>query len=178
MTSRSGKEGLHRRNDTATLRFLDYLKSLNGLALGVHSADASSEEDMRRTLRLYPSVAGCMLMSGLLVDGTFQHQSEESFFATFPSKTGAFNVVEELLDIESMDWLIGFSSISALFGNAGQTNYARRGFSAATFAVHSHKAQRELHTAGAYSKIPQFILAGMLSYCQRSRVYAADSNGI
>jgi hypothetical protein len=128
MTSRSGKEGLHRRHDTATLRFLTYLESLRGLALNLHAADASSEQSMKEALARHPCIAGCMLLSGLLVDATFQQHSEESYYAAFPSKTGAFAVVEKLLNINAMDWLVGFSSVSALFGNAGQTNYARFGW--------------------------------------------------
>ncbi len=65
-----------------------------------------------------------MLLSGLISDGIFLSQTEESFEAVFAPKTGAFEALESAVKIEELDFLITFSSL-ATFGNPGQTNYAR-----------------------------------------------------
>jgi hypothetical protein len=44
--------------------------------------------------------------------------------APFNPKMGAFEVLNNVINMKKLDFLISFSSVSALFGNAGQTNYA------------------------------------------------------
>lgn len=65
-----------------------------------------------------------MILSAALIDRTFHAQTAETFEAPFPPKVGAFQVLEQAIDIESLDFLVTVSSVSAMFGNAGQTNYA------------------------------------------------------
>ncbi|KIJ32582.1 hypothetical protein M422DRAFT_138839, partial [Sphaerobolus stellatus SS14] len=64
-----------------------------------------------------------LLLSVVLRDGLFIAHSKESFFAAFPSKTQDLSVLEELVEIDKLDFLVAFSSAST-FGNPGQTNYA------------------------------------------------------
>jgi hypothetical protein len=65
-----------------------------------------------------------MLLSVVLADGLFSGLSAENFDAPFDPKIGAFEVLCHTIDTTKLDFLISFSSVSALFGNAGQTNYA------------------------------------------------------
>lgn len=69
-------------------------------------------------------LGGCVLMAALLNDRSFSAHTQESFDVVFPPKVQAFEVLERVLDISSLDFLITFSSISGVFGNPGQTNYA------------------------------------------------------
>ena len=69
-------------------------------------------------------LGGCVLLSGFLHDRLFTSHTQESFDLVFPPKPGAFQVLERVLDLSTLDFLVTLSSISAMFGNAGQTNYA------------------------------------------------------
>ncbi|KAG2743426.1 hypothetical protein P692DRAFT_201886592 [Suillus brevipes Sb2] len=69
-------------------------------------------------------LGGCMLLSVVLTDGLFSGLSTENFNTPFGPKIGAFDVLCHITDTNKLDLLISFSSVSALFGNAGQTNYA------------------------------------------------------
>lgn len=69
-------------------------------------------------------LGGCMLLSVLLNDRLFVSHTQESFERVFPPKVRAFEVLEHVFDINALDFLVTFSSVSGMFGNAGQTNYA------------------------------------------------------
>ena len=65
-----------------------------------------------------------MLLSVLLNDRLFVSHTQESFERVFPPKVQAFEVLERVLALNDLDFLVTFSSVSGMFGNAGQTNYA------------------------------------------------------
>ena len=69
-------------------------------------------------------LGGCVLLSGFLHDRLSTSHTQESFDLVSPPKPGAFQVLERVLDLSTLDFLVTLSSISAMFGNAGQTNYA------------------------------------------------------
>jgi len=89
---------------------------------------------------LHNPLGGCMLLSMVLADGLFSGLSAENFNAPFKPKMGAFEVLCDIVDMKKLDFLISFSSVSALFGNAGQTNYSAYVFSVVciiyTFGTH------------------------------------------
>ncbi|KAG2097390.1 hypothetical protein BD769DRAFT_246669 [Suillus cothurnatus] len=125
LTSRSGRAGIQRRGDTASQRIIKYLESLPDLNLRIEAIDALCETDMKALVqRLQSPLGGCMLLSVVLADGLFSGLSAENFDAPFDPKIGAFEVLCHTIDTTKLDFLISFSSVSALFGNAGQTNYA------------------------------------------------------
>ncbi|OBZ73483.1 Nonribosomal peptide synthetase 14 [Grifola frondosa] len=126
LTSRSGRNSLVKKGDFVSLRLLTHLEGLPGVLLRTEAVDALSHEHMLDLVRSfkYP-LGGCMILSVVLVDRTFASQTPETFEAPFSPKVGAFRVLESILPIESLDFLIAFSSVSGMFGNAGQTNYAR-----------------------------------------------------
>ena len=63
-------------------------------------------------------------MTVVYKDRSFTAHTEETFESTFPAKVKAFQVLEEVVNISELDFLVTFSSVSAMFGNAGQTNYS------------------------------------------------------
>jgi hypothetical protein len=65
-----------------------------------------------------------MLLTAVLEDKMFASLTQDSFERVFDAKTGAFEALTHALDIASLDFLITFTSISGMFGSAGQTNYA------------------------------------------------------
>ncbi|EIN05362.1 polyketide synthase [Punctularia strigosozonata HHB-11173 SS5] len=125
MTSRSGRDGLRKRDDSLSLRALAYMESLSDLDLKLHAVDAVSLPEMTSLVQscAYP-ISGCMLLTAVLRDRTFAHQTQESFDAVYESKIEAFRVLSEALPIDSLDWFVAFTSVSGFFGSAGQTNYA------------------------------------------------------
>ncbi|KAH9934350.1 uncharacterized protein B0H18DRAFT_1188403 [Fomitopsis serialis] len=128
LTSRSGRRSLERAGDVLAIHILGYLESRTDLALRLEACDAASLNEMRVLLSgLKKRIAGCMLLSGVLVDRTFFSQDASTFEATFRPKYQAMRALEGALPVNDLDFLIVFSSISS-FGNAGQTNYSRRGF--------------------------------------------------
>ncbi|KAH7928982.1 ketoacyl-synt-domain-containing protein [Leucogyrophana mollusca] len=124
LTSRSGQDSLHRANDTLALRMLKFLQTRPDTSVSVEASDASSPDAFKKLLaRISRPIAGCMLLSGVLSDHSFFSQDLNSFDNVFGPKLRAFESLEAGLKIESLDFLITFSSI-ATFGNAGQTNYS------------------------------------------------------
>ncbi|KAH9841048.1 uncharacterized protein C8Q71DRAFT_890608 [Rhodofomes roseus] len=124
LTSRSGRQSLERAGDVLAIRILNYLESRADLSLRLVACDAASFHQMHMTLSgVAQRIAGCMLLSGVLVDRTFFSQDASTFEATFRPKLQAIKTLESVIPIKSLDFLVVFSSIAS-FGNTGQTNYA------------------------------------------------------
>jgi hypothetical protein len=105
---------------------LAYLESLPDLDLRLPAVDAASAKEMSAMLKgVQQPIGGCMLLAVALIDGLFSRQEASSFDAVFAPKVGAMAALQRSLDVATLDWLITFSSVSAFFGNAGQTSYAR-----------------------------------------------------
>ena len=125
LTSRSGPDGLRKRGDFIALRILDYLQSREDLVLCTPSADATSLEQLQGVLRdVAAPLGGVFILTWLLNDRSFAAQTQESFDSVFPSKVDAFTTLSQATDIASLEFCIALSSVSAVFGNRGQTNYA------------------------------------------------------
>ncbi|KAG1766333.1 hypothetical protein EV702DRAFT_1150480 [Suillus placidus] len=125
LTSRSGRAGIQRRGDIASQRIIAYLESLPDLNVRIDAIDALCESDMKALVQeLQSPLGGCMLLSMVLADGFFSGLSAKNFNTPFGPKIGAFEVLCNTIDTIKLDFFISFSSVSALFGNAGQTNYA------------------------------------------------------
>ncbi|KZW01287.1 hypothetical protein EXIGLDRAFT_830237 [Exidia glandulosa HHB12029] len=125
LTSRSGIQSLIKRNDTSALRALAYLKAQKDLSISLHAVDATDDVETKRLLgHITVPIAGCMLVSALFVDNAFRRHTAESYAAAFAPKITAFRILENLLDIRSLDWFLAVSSFMAFLGNPGQTSYA------------------------------------------------------
>ncbi|KAL6298078.1 polyketide synthase [Sparassis latifolia] len=125
LTSRSGRKSVTSRSESVARHILNYLESLPDLVLRVEAADAQSTPRMMRVVKdMQNPLAGCMLLAGALVDRSFASQTQETFETPFTPKVGAFKALEKTIPIASLDFLVAFSSVSGMFGNAGQTNYA------------------------------------------------------
>ncbi|EPQ52402.1 polyketide synthase, partial [Gloeophyllum trabeum ATCC 11539] len=124
LTSRSGVEGVSRRELSSSMRILSYLKGRSDLSLRLLKVDATSLQDMGALAHdIGENLGGCMLLSGILEDRTFALQTEDTFERPFPPKINAFLTLQETMPVHEMDFVIVFSSVVAVFGNAGQTNY-------------------------------------------------------
>ncbi|EED85042.1 predicted protein [Postia placenta Mad-698-R] len=125
LTSRSDRQGLTRKGDYLSQAILRYLEKLPDLTLRTRRADALSEEDMRGLVQsLKHPLGGCFILTAILIDHTFAMLTQAEFDSPFKAKDEVFGTLKKIVPIESLDFLIAFSSVSGLFGNAGQTNYA------------------------------------------------------
>lgn len=61
----------------------------------------------------------------VLRDALFLQQTQDSFDLVRRSKVEAFDIISRLYDVKAMDFFVAFSSVTALWGNVGQSNYAR-----------------------------------------------------
>ncbi|EIN09536.1 polyketide synthase [Punctularia strigosozonata HHB-11173 SS5] len=125
LTSRSGRETLTKTKNFAAMRVLRYLTDLTDLDIKLLASDATNVTDLRRVLSAISCpIGGCMMLTAVLEDKMFASLTQDSFERVFAAKIGAFNALTQALDITSLDFLITFTSISGMFGSAGQTNYA------------------------------------------------------
>jgi len=124
LTSRRGRESLRRTNQTAGLRTVQYLERLPDLSLSLEAVDATDYEATAALIKsLHKPLGGCFLMSLVLSDKSFANQTEDDFEKVFEAKTTAFQNLSHAININTLDFFVSFSSVAALFGSAGQSNY-------------------------------------------------------
>ncbi|KAI0737725.1 KR domain-containing protein [Daedaleopsis nitida] len=138
LTSRSGVESLQRRGgDFIALRILHYLEQRADLSIKTAAVDAASADGMAALVR------------AVLSDGMFQSHTAETFERAFTPKVQAFHALQRAVDLESLDFFVTFSSVSGLFGNAGQTSYS---------AANAALAGLTRRYKNAFSIVPPIIL--------------------
>ncbi|KAI0737718.1 hypothetical protein C8Q80DRAFT_1222755 [Daedaleopsis nitida] len=151
LTSRSGVESLQRRGgDFIALRILHYLEQRADLSIKTAAVDAASADGMAALVRgITRPLGGCFLLSAVLSDGMFQSHTAETFERAFTPKVQAFHALQRAVDLESLDFFVTFSSVSGLFGNAGQTSYS---------AANAALAGLTRKYKNAFSIVPPIIL--------------------
>ncbi len=98
-----------------------------GVKVVVAEADVAKAKDvavLAATLGSLPPLKGIVHAAGVLDDGVLLQQTPERFRAVLaPKVMGTFNLHEATKDA-ALDFFVCFSSSAALFGSAGQGNYA------------------------------------------------------
>jgi len=95
------------------------------LSLQFEACDATSVLEMRRLIDdVKEPLGGCFLMTLVLSDGLFTSQTEDSIRRVVDAKWGVLKTLDTVAPIQTLDFCVSFSSVSALFGNPGQSNYA------------------------------------------------------
>lgn len=105
------------------------IRSLNdaGATTKVYNADVSDETALRQIVtelvREAP-IRGVIHAAMVLKDGIFEHMTHESFKScVVPKAIGALSLNNAVQDLD-LDFFIMTSSISAVVGNTGQSNYS------------------------------------------------------
>ncbi|WP_308789574.1 SDR family NAD(P)-dependent oxidoreductase [Polyangium mundeleinium] len=114
-----------------------------GAKILVASADVSRSEEAERVFGLLdaqmPKLAGIVHAAAILEDRTLLEQTEQSFRNVFaPKALGAWNL-HALSEGRDLDFFILYSSVAALLGSPGQSNYTA---SNAMLDALSHERQR------------------------------------
>jgi len=112
-------------DSVATKQKFKYLKKRNDLTFQIEAFNAADVESMRSFAREVTSpVGGCFLMILHLIDGLFIAQTEDTFRTVARSKLDVFQAFDSIFDVSSLDFFVSFSSMMAVTGNIGQSNYA------------------------------------------------------
>ena len=110
-----------------TIRVLHSLVSA-GAEVTIESADVSDLGQMRavveRALRRFGRIDGVIHSAGVLGDGAIQQKSIAEIDAVLAPKVGGALVLEELFAGTDLDFLVAFSSVSAISPGFGQVAYA------------------------------------------------------
>ena len=121
LTSRRGPKALTKVDS----QYLYYLRS-SGVSVNVLAADAGKERDMKtvmiRANEMAP-IGGIFLMTVVSRDGLFSSMDQRSFDDVYLSKVQTLNTVLACIDPTTLDFLLLFSTIGSVFGNAGQAAY-------------------------------------------------------
>merc|ERR1719311_1797751 len=89
-------------------------------------ADAASVKKVMAEMKSsgLPAVRGAMHLAAVLDDATLPNLTRENLQKAFGAKVQGAQNLHDALDAKSLDWLILFSSTSALVGSPGQANYS------------------------------------------------------
>ncbi|PPQ73012.1 hypothetical protein CVT24_001401 [Panaeolus cyanescens] len=125
LTSRSGQKSLQKNPNVIISRMLNYLAESPELDLSFHAVDATAPDSMADLVKELgrDTIGGCIILTAVLSDRVFNHLSEEEFTTVFHAKLGALETVKKVVDVEKMEFVCSFTSVSGLFGFGGQTNY-------------------------------------------------------
>jgi hypothetical protein len=108
------------------MRILDFLETRRELSFKLLQVDATSVSDTKDMLsNLSHPVGAVIFLSTVLIDRLFMSHTSDDFSRSFKSKVGAYRVLEQCLNLADLDFVVLFSSVTGLLGNAGQTTYCR-----------------------------------------------------
>ena len=125
LTSRRGRKFLDTDALEITRLRIAYMEKCNDLTIRVEACDATSEPGMRRLIdSIKEPLGGCLLMTLVLSDGLFASQTEDSIRRVVNAKWDSLKTLNMIAPIQTLDFCISLSSINALMGNLGQSNYA------------------------------------------------------
>lgn len=125
LTSRRGRKFLDTDALEVTRLKVAYMERCSDLSLQLEACDATSVLGMRRIIdSIEEPLGGYFLMTLVLSDGLFANQTEDSIRRVVDTKWDSLMTLETVAPIKTLDFCISFSSISALIGNYGQSNYA------------------------------------------------------
>ena len=71
-----------------------------------------------------PPLRGVVHSAGVFDDGVLSQQDANRFARVFGPKVSGGWLLDRLTRCDPLDWFVMFSSVAAIFGSAGQTNYA------------------------------------------------------
>ncbi|MFI2437078.1 SDR family NAD(P)-dependent oxidoreductase [Streptomyces sp. NPDC018693] len=98
-----------------------------GVGVQVVQGDVTAPDDCRRAVAQagrHAPLRTAFHLAGVTDDGAFAHLDEASFERVFTAKAAGAAQLAAALDGHDLDAFVLYSSVSAVLGSAGQTNYA------------------------------------------------------
>ena len=124
MTSRRGRKFIDSDALPLTKLEVTYLEKRHDFVLRIEARDATSSLATSQLMQsLEKPLGGAILMSMVISDGLFASQTEAGFKRVMDAKWGALSTFNDVQPIKNLDFFISFSSMAAVVGIAGQTNY-------------------------------------------------------
>lgn len=112
-------------DSVSTKQKFRYLEKRSDLVFRVEAFNATDVESMRSFAQTATCpIGGCFLMVLHIIDGLFMAQTEATFNTVARSKLRVFRTFASVFDVSSLDFFMSFSSMMAVTGNIGQSNYA------------------------------------------------------
>jgi hypothetical protein len=125
LTSRRGRKFLETDALEVTRLKVGYLQRCSDLTFQIEACDATSPVEMRLLVdSIKKPLGGCFLMTLVLSDSSYARQTEDSIRRVVDTKWNSLKTLEAITPIHTLDFCVSFSSVCALFGNHGQSNYA------------------------------------------------------
>ncbi|KAJ3411290.1 hypothetical protein HDV05_002436 [Chytridiales sp. JEL 0842] len=121
LTSRRGQKALNK----VDMMYVEYMR-IRGAHVKIVAADAVSVEQTHALMNEAAGVApigGIFVMTVVLRDGLFTNLTQESFDTVYNSKVQVLDVLLKTVDPATLDFMLLFSTIGSVFGNAGQAAY-------------------------------------------------------
>ncbi|KAL4075275.1 hypothetical protein V8B97DRAFT_2022271 [Scleroderma yunnanense] len=121
LTSRRGPRGLTKVDNL----YIHYLRS-KGVQVEVIAADAVSKEKTAEVIEQAKKagpIGGLFVMTVVLRDAKFTNLTQQSFNDVYGSKVTVLNTLLSCIDPATIDFMLLFSTIGSVFGNAGQAAY-------------------------------------------------------
>jgi len=114
----------HTTIDPGQLYLLEWARTI-GVEIIVRSVDSTDKAQMKTLFSsLNLPLGGVFLLSAVFDDKPISKLDAKSFAIVSAPKTQAADRVMELVDPDTIEFFILFSSVSSVFGNPGQGNYA------------------------------------------------------
>ncbi|WP_198013926.1 type I polyketide synthase [Desulforegula conservatrix] len=101
---------------------IEELKKL-GADVVYYSADATDFEAVQKVAESHPEINGIIHAAGVEESQPILKKTEESFSRVFDTKIKGFKNISKSFEKHDLKFIIGFSSVTARFGNAGQCDY-------------------------------------------------------
>ncbi|WP_441286885.1 SDR family NAD(P)-dependent oxidoreductase [Sorangium sp. KYC3313] len=131
--------------------WLDALRAMTGATIDYLPADVADERRLRTVLadikERHGRLTGILHGAGVLRDSTIAKKTAAELEAVFAAKALGLLAIDEATRDEDLDFLVLFSSASAVWGNAGQADYVAANALLDEFAVR----RNELVKAGRRS---------------------------
>jgi NADPH:quinone reductase-like Zn-dependent oxidoreductase/3-oxoacyl-(acyl-carrier-protein) synthase/acyl carrier protein len=117
-----GRSG--RSSNEGDVSFARVDNSVYGSVCTATSCDTGSAEDVDFIFGESNKVVGVFHAGGVLRDGTVQSQTVASIAAVFGAKVDSLQLIQSASAVQPTSFQIMFSSVAALLGSPGQTNYS------------------------------------------------------
>ncbi|OHX14652.1 hypothetical protein BI347_14895 [Chromobacterium sphagni] len=122
--------------------WLDRLRAA-GTAVDYFRADVGDKTALRACLDAikarHGELSGIIHCAGVVRDGYLVNKTPEQVREVFAAKVAGLLAIDEATRDERLDFLLLFSSISAIWGNAGQADYAGANAFLDAFAAHRNR---------------------------------------
>ncbi|MBF4518992.1 SDR family NAD(P)-dependent oxidoreductase [Flavobacterium sp. ANB] len=153
--------------------FLELIESLGGEAT-YYSCDISRTQDLKEVIneveKRYQKINGIIHSAGLVKDSMLTKKEPEDMSKVFEPKVQGLLNLDQLTKHLNIDWLVLCSSVSGVFGNIGQADYAVANCFMDNFALSRNIAQSEGKRNGTTISInwPYWKEGGMRISSQQS----------